>query len=257
MLFDLSGKIVLIAGGAGYLGDAVCRDLAHQGACLMIADVAEERARTLAAALTQDGTTAKACHIDVAEEESIHAAVNRTVTAYGKIDVLINATFYSAGQPIDELTADEFDRANRINLTGAFILARSVAGWMPDGGSMILFSSMYGQVAPDPRVYHAPMHPNPIEYGVGKAGLIQMTRYLAVAWAARKIRVNAIAPGPFPNPDVQREHPDFVGRLAERVPMGRIGTADEITGAVLFLASDAGAYVNGEVIGVNGGWTAW
>lgn len=256
-IFELVGKRILIAGGAGYLGEAICRGLAKQGASLMIADLAEERARTLAARIMQEGSTATACHLDVADEESIRAAVNLTVATYGKIDVLINATFHSIGKHIDELTAAEFDRANRVNLTGAFILARASAESMPDGGSVIMFSSMYGQVAPDPRAYQAPMNPNPIEYGVGKAGLIQMVKYLAVAWASRGIRVNAIAPGPFPNPDVQTAHPDFIGRLADRVPMGRIGVADEVSGAVIFLASDASSYVNGEVIGVNGGWTAW
>lgn len=256
-MFELTGKSVLIAGGAGYLGEAMCRHLVTAGARLMIADLAGERARTLATQLAQNGTTALDCSLDVVEESSIRAAVDRTVDAYGKIDVLINATFHSSGKHIDDLTAEEFDRANQVNLTGAFLLARAAAEKMPEGGSIVMFSSMYGQVSPDPRVYRAPMQPNPIEYGVGKAGIIQMTRYLAVAWAPRKIRVNAIAPGPFPNPSVQVDHPDFVRRLAERVPMGRIGEADEIAGAVLFLASDASSYVTGEVIGVNGGWTAW
>lgn len=256
-MFELTGKSVLIAGGAGYLGEAMCRHLVTAGARLMIADLAGERARTLATQLAQNGTTALDCSLDVVEESSIRAAVDRTVDAYGKIDVLINATFHSSGKHIDDLTAEEFDRANQVNLTGAFLLARAAAEKMPEGGSIVMFSSMYGQVSPDPRVYRAPMQPNPIEYGVGKAGIIQMTRYLAVAWAPRKIRVNAIAPGPFPNPFVQVDHPDFVRRLAERVPMGRIGEADEIAGAVLFLASDASSYVTGEVIGVNGGWTAW
>jgi len=256
-MFELTGKSVLIAGGAGYLGEAVCRNLAEAGARLMIADLAVERARSLAVQLAQNGATALACGLDVAEEDSIHTAVNGTVEAYGEIDVLINATFCSVGNSLADLTAEEFDRANRVNLTGAFLLARATADKMQDNASIIMFSSMYGQVSPDPQVYRAPMHPNPIEYGVGKAGIIQMTRYLSVAWAPRRIRVNAIAPGPFPNPSVQANHPDFVRRLADQVPMGRVGQADEILGAVRFLASDASSYVNGEVIGVNGGWTAW
>lgn len=256
-MFDLKDSRILIAGGAGYLGEAVCRHLAEAGARLMIADLNKERAHALAEKLTQNGAVARACPLEVGNEDSTHEAVKQTVDAYGKIDVLINAAFFSIGKSVDELTAADFDRANRVNLTGAFILARTAAEHMSDGGSIILFSSMYGQVVPDPRTYHAPMNPNPIEYGVGKAGVIQMARYLAVAWADRNIRVNAVAPGPFPNPDVQREHPEFIERLAERVPQGRIGAADEIAGAVLLLASQAGTYINGEVISVNGGWTAW
>ena len=87
-------------------------------------------------------------------------------------------------------------------LTGTFVLARAAARAMPAGGSIVLFASMYGLVAPDPRVYHPPMNPNPIEYGAGKAAIVQMTRYLAAAWGPRGIRVNAVAPGPFPNATV-------------------------------------------------------
>ena len=144
-----------------------------------------------------------------------------------------------------------------MNLTGTFLLAREAARAMPLGGSIILFASMYGLVAPDPRVYRPPMKSNPIEYGVGKAGVIQMARYLAVSWGGRGIRVNAIAPGPFPNPDVQRQFPDFVQRLAGKVPLGRIGRQEEIAGTVVFLASDASSYLNGATINVDGGWTAW
>ena len=128
---------------------------------------------------------------------------------------------------------------------------------MPAGSSMIFFASMYGLVAPDPRVYHPPMNPNPIEYGVGKAGVVQMTKYLAVSWGERGIRVNAIAPGPFPSTAVQQQHPEFVDRLARKVPLGRIGRQEEIAGTVVFLAAAASSFLNGATLGVDGGWTAW
>lgn len=257
MLFDLSEKVVLVAGGAGYLGQALCLALAEQGASVMVADLALKRAETLAADIVARGGKARAMELDVAAEASSQAAVDRTVAEYGRLNALVNATFFSVGKTLDDLSAEEFDRANRVNLTGAFLLARAAARVLPPGGSIILFASMYGLVAPDPRVYHAPMNPNPIEYGVGKAGVIQMAKYLAVAWGPRGIRVNAIAPGPFPSSAVQAEHPEFVQRLAGKVPLGRIGRPEEIAGTVAFLAADASAYLNGATLSVDGGWTAW
>jgi NAD(P)-dependent dehydrogenase (short-subunit alcohol dehydrogenase family) len=257
-MFELKGKTALVAGGAGYLGQALCRALAGQGAAIMVADVARERAGGVAADLNEQGGRADAVELDVADEASSRQAVERTVAEFGGLDVLVNATcFAGEGKTLDDLSAAEFDRANRVNLTGTFVLARDAARAMPAGGSIVLFASMYGLVSPDPSTYCAPMLPNPIEYGVGKAGIVQMTKYLAVAWAARGIRVNAIAPGPFPNPSVQKEFPDFIDRLSAKVPLGRIGRPGEVTGVVAFLASDAASYLTGVTVPVDGGWTAW
>lgn len=257
MLFDLSGRVVLVAGGAGYLGQSACLALAEQGAAVMVADLDPERAEALAEKIRGRGGKAFAIEFDVAEEASSRAAVARAVADFGRLDVLVNATFFSIGKTLDELSAEDFDRANRINLTGAFLLAREAARVLPSGGSIVLFASMYGLVAPDPGLYRTPMNPNPLEYGVGKAGIIQMAKYLAASWGVRGIRVNAIAPGPFPNPGIQQQYPEFVQRLTKKVPLGRIGRQDEIAGTVVFLASDASSYLNGATLTVDGGWTAW
>lgn len=128
---------------------------------------------------------------------------------------------------------------------------------MRDGGSMVFFSSMYGHIAPDPRIYDPPLNPNPIEYGVAKAGIEQMTRYLAVHWANKNIRVNAVAPGAFPHAHQQRDYPVFMQKLAQKSPAGRIGRQDELTGAVVFLASDEASFITGQVLDVDGGVTIW
>jgi NAD(P)-dependent dehydrogenase (short-subunit alcohol dehydrogenase family) len=101
------------------------------------------------------------------------------------------------------------------------------------------------------------MNPNPIEYGVAKAGIQQMARYLAVHWGPRGVRCNSISPGPFPNPQMQRDQPDFIARLEHHVPLGRIGQAPETAGVVAFLLSDAASYITGQNLAVDGGWTAW
>jgi NAD(P)-dependent dehydrogenase (short-subunit alcohol dehydrogenase family) len=101
------------------------------------------------------------------------------------------------------------------------------------------------------------MNPNPIEYGVGKAGIQQMARYLAVHYGPANLRVNAVSPGPFPNPGLQREKPEFIERLSQKVPLRRVGQAPEIPGAVAFLLADASTFVTGQNLAVDGGWTAW
>jgi len=258
-MFDLADRTVLVAGGAGYLGSAICKGLAERRAKVVIADIAADRAEKLAAEIGNDyrGAGTRALHIDVASEESITRALAEVVCEFGAPHVLVNCTAFGSNKRVEELTQADFDHSLRINLAGSFLLAREAARAMKAGGSIIMFSSMYGQVAPDPHVYHPPMKPNPLEYGVAKAGIIQMVRYLAVHWAQRNIRVNAIAPGPFPNRKSQQSDPCFIERLAGKVPLGRIGSPEEIVGAVIFLASDDASYVTGQTITVDGGWTAW
>jgi len=161
--------------------------------------------------------------------------------------------------PWEQMTTAEWEYGMRVSLTGAFLIGREAARVMqPAGrGSIVHFSSMYGVVAPDPRIYPPPMVPNPIDYGVAKAGVLQLVRYQAVMLAPHGVRVNAIVPGPFPYPWSQQKDDDFMTRLKAKVPMGRFGDAEEIAGAVVFLCSDAASYVTGTHIVIDGGWTAW
>lgn len=266
-MFDFAGKVALVAGGAGWLGSPICERLAGQGASVAIADIDAGRAARLAEKINSlherkaqgasQGARTKALFLDAADESSIVGAVAACVAEFGRLDIMINATFAAVGKLVEEITAEEFDRTLHTNLVGGFLLAREAAAAMVDGGSMVFFGSMYGLIAPDPGAYHTPMKPNPVEYGVAKAGLMQMARYLAVYWAPRRIRVNTVIPGAFPNPQVHAQHPEFVQRLAAKAPLGRVGTAEEIAGAVIYLASDEAAYVTGTTLVVDGGWTAW
>jgi NAD(P)-dependent dehydrogenase (short-subunit alcohol dehydrogenase family) len=122
--------------------------------------------------------------------------------------------------------------------------------------SVVNVASMYGMVSPDDRIYGESGRNSPPFYGAGKAGLIQLTRYLACHLASKNIRVNAISPGPFPPQSIRIDDPEFHARLAAKVPMGRVGLADEIGGAVQFLLSEAASFITGVNIPIDGGWTA-
>ncbi|HXK62416.1 MAG TPA: SDR family oxidoreductase [Acidobacteriota bacterium] len=258
-MFDFSGKVALMAGGAGYLSSPACFGLVEHGAAVVVADKNEAALNALIEELRRRHPGAKACGIalDIGDQESIREAVETTVRNFGRLDILVNATYQSVGKLVEELTGAELDASLHLNLTGSFLLAREASRVMKSGGSIILFSSMYGQIAPDPRIYHHPLKPNPIEYGIAKAALEQMIRYLAVAWAPRNIRVNAIAPGSFPHVHQQTQFPDWMKLLAAKAPLGRIGRQEEVAGAIVFLASDEASYVTGHVLNVDGGCTIW
>ena len=263
-MFNLTGKVALVAGGAGYLGVPVCKKLAEQGANVIIADIDATRAETTAKEVStvNSDIRARGIFLDVADEQSIKNVVEQMSEEFGGLHIVANATSAAIGKLVEELSGDEFDSALHTNLTGAFVLARESACLMRDGGSIIMFSSMYGRVSPDPRIYKLPSKPNPIEYGVVKAGIDQMVRYLAVHWGPRNIRVNAVLPGAFPNANKAEYANDagflnFVERLAQKVPLGRVGRRDEVSGAVVFLASDEASYVTGHILVVDGGWTVW
>jgi NAD(P)-dependent dehydrogenase (short-subunit alcohol dehydrogenase family) len=230
----------------------------EQGAALVLADIDEPRTQQGVAGVKAKFPNAriKGIVMDAGDEGAIRKAVQQTVQEFGRLDIMIIATYKAVGKLVEELTAEEFDAANHVNLTGAFCLAREAAAVMKTGGSIVVYSSIYGLVAPDPDMYAPPRKPNPIEYGMGKAAVVQMVKYLASYWGCRGIRVNGIAPGPFPHPRGDAADPDFVQLLVKKVPMGRIGRREETAGAVVFLASDDASYITGQTLAVDGGWTA-
>lgn len=255
--FDLKDRRIWIIGGAGYLGQSVVRLLARLGADVLCADLPGKAKAFVSSANL--GARVRAADFDITDTSSTPSWISEQLNAQGTPHGVVVLTYASTAKKLEDLTAADFDAASHGNLTSTFIFARSIAPHMAGagGGSIVLFSSMYGTVSPDPSIYEPPMNTNPVEYGVGKAGIQQMARYLAVHFGRQNVRCNAISPGPFPNPGIQQANSAFIERLAKKVPLGRIGQAGEIAGAVAFLLSDASTFVNGIDLPVDGGWTAW
>jgi len=248
--FSLENRDIWVIGGAGYLGQEVVKLLIELGATVLCADLPGK---------AQPAPNVSPADLDAADIPALEKFVVDQIAARGVPHGLVVMTYAGTAKKFDELTAADFDHANHGNLTATFTLARAIGNAMAErgSGSLVLFSSMYGTVSTDPHIYEAPMNPNPVEYGVGKAGIQQLTRYLAVHYGKRGVRCNAISPGPFPNPSVQREEPAFIDRLSKKVPLGRVGQAPEIAGAVAFLLSDTSTFITGQNLAVDGGWTIW
>jgi NAD(P)-dependent dehydrogenase (short-subunit alcohol dehydrogenase family) len=255
--YSLEKKAIWVIGGAGYFGSAIteeidplcaktlCIDLPGKAAALI-------RQRKLTRAIPAD--------LDVFDTDRLEANLEELIARHGVPDgVVYLPAGSSAGKYLGELSKEEFRKTFDNALTPVFLGCRLLAERMkPRGsGSVVLYASMYGIVSPDPRIYKFPNKPNPIDYGAGKAALLQMNRYLAVHYAPAGIRFNAIVPGPFPHPGVQKQYPDFMKDLGAKNPMGRIGRNTEVVGPTLLFLTDSASYVTGQCLSVDGGWTIW
>lgn len=257
-LFDLTGKVCIVTGGTGYLGSENVKILKDFGASVIVADIraAEER---WANAAQPVGDLFVSC--DVSSSESIRACFQSVADRYGRIDVLINCASYGAGygkgSQLEFMDDETWNKGVDGSLGVVFRGMREVVPFMKEhGGSIINYCSMYGIVSPDLRIYGDNPQKQPPNYGAGKAGVAQVTRYAAGALAEYGIRVNSVTPGPFPNPRNQ-DDPAFNQQLANKTMLGRFGKSYEIAGAILLLASDASSFMTGSNITVDGGWTAW
>jgi gluconate 5-dehydrogenase len=257
-LFDLTGKVAIVTGASGWLGAAMSRALAEAGATLVVTSRDGANAERFAASLPGRGHVGLG--FDQGDTDSIPAFVATVVARVGQIDVLVNNAYGGTAPDIATATAEDFDRAYHTGVTACFLLARAVADQLRSRqvpGSIINIASMYGVVASYPDAYEGlPVNSPPNYHGL-KGGVVHLTRHLAVYWAKDNIRVNSIAPGAFPTDKTQATHPEFIKRLEAKVPMGRMGRPEELKGLVVLLASDAGRYLTGQNILVDGGWTAW
>ncbi len=257
-LFDLSGKVVLITGATGHLGRAMSEGLAEAGAGLAICSTRIETARNLAAELAEKySIPSEGFQLDLQDVDAIPGAVDGIVTRMGRLDCLVNNACFVKFNDIDQMTPAEWDEGLKGGVSSPFLLLQSCLKHLEKTrGCVINVGSMYGIVAPKPQNYTDTPFSSAVNYGAAKAALLQVTRYAAAYLGSRGIRVNALSPGPFPTEQVQQNEL-FKERLTSNVPLARLGSPDEIKGAIVFLASAASSYVTGHNLVVDGGWTAW
>ncbi len=255
-LFSLDGKVVLVTGGAGYLGRPMAEALAELGARVVIASRNLENCQKTAAEL---GEGHLAMRLDISSADNIRQVVDEIVSRLGRIDILVNNAYSGPVRPVEEADETDFEISLRNGVTSYYVAAKACWPHMKKqgGGSIINIASMYGMVGSYPDAYEGTKGCSPPNYHAAKGAVIHLTRYLAVYWAKDGIRVNCISPGPFPHPQTEREIPVMVQRLKTKSPMGRMGKRWELKGAVALLASEAGSYITGHNLVVDGGWTAW
>lgn len=258
-IFSMKNKIVLITGGNGHLGKAMSEILCEYGATLVLASRNHEKNLELQNELIKRyECKVKIIELDISNRESITENINSLIDEFGKIDVLINNSYYGAGSELLQMKDSDWDKGIDGSINSCYRMTQSVLKYMKEKkyGKIINIASMYGIVAPDVSIYEDNNFYNPANYGVGKAGIIQFTKYIAAVYGKIGITCNSISPGPFPNINVQ-EDTKFIESLSKRVPLNRIGSPDDLKGITLLLASDASNYINGANIPVDGGWTIW
>jgi len=267
--FALDGRTALVTGAAGLLGRQFTRALGEAGANVVAADLNFSAAYTLTQDLLADGIRAAAVRVDITDPESVSAMVAHAVAEFGSLDVLVNSAALDpkfdqdhigtqSANAFETYPLETWNEAMNVNLTGLFLVSQAACRQMvqQDYGVIINICSTYGLIGPDQRIYLRPdgsQQFKPVYYTVSKAGVLGLTRYLATYYAGKHIRVNALTPG-----GVYNQHDEaFLQAYSARTVIGRMAEQDEMSGAIVFLASDASSYMTGANLIVDGGWTAW
>jgi NAD(P)-dependent dehydrogenase (short-subunit alcohol dehydrogenase family) len=260
-LLSLEGKTALIVGGAGLLGGEISNCFAELGAHLLIASRDIHKCHVFIDALQTKYPQCKmtALSIDIAEPASIELCAHSVdELAPEGLDILVNCGWSGRKNTFESISDQDWNLDIEVCLNGVFRTIKRMHPLLKKRqGNILNIASMYGHVAPDYRLYDSEKFANPPSYGAAKAGLIQLTKYLASFLSQDNIRVNAISPGPFPYESTQKENPAFIERLAGKNPLNRIGKPHEIKGAAALLCSNAGAYMTGQNVCVDGGWGVW
>jgi hypothetical protein len=247
-IFDLTGRVAVVTGASSGIGRHMAQTLAGAGATVVAVARRTDRLEQLSAEVTSIHPAA----CDVTDDDACRALIADVVATHGRVDVLVNNAGRSDAQLAIDEPMEDFRATIELNLNACFLLSQLVAHPMRDqgSGSIIGIASVHGFVGSAPN--------NQAAYAASKAGLVNLTRELALQWARHGIRVNAIAPGYFETELTEGMIADESGAkwIERNTPLRRPGRLDELDGATLLLASDAGSYITGHTLTVDGGWTA-
>lgn len=249
--FNLQGRVAMVTGAGRGLGLAMARALADVGAAIAVAELDPETATAAAAELASLGVETLAVPTDVTDPDSVQAAVQAIVERFGQLDILVNNAGVSVWHPAEEMPWEDWRRVLAVNLDGVFLCAQAAGRVMLEQGkgSIVNIGSMSGRIVNIPQLQ--------TNYNTSKAGVVHMTRSLAVEWASRGVRVNSISPGPMATEMTNQylADPAYGGVWRQMTPLGRVGEPEELGPLVVFLASDASSYITGSDIVIDGGYT--
>ena len=253
-MFELDGRIALVTGGAGLIGEAICAALLEQGARVVVAEASEDLGER---AVDRLGPDASFEECDITDERSVSRLIDTVTGEHGRLDVLVNSAYPrndAYGRPYEDVTYTDWCENVMDHLGGYYLTSRAAGAVMADqsaGGSVVNMGSIYGVAAPDFAVYEGLDMTSPVEYAAIKGGVINLTRYIASYLGPEGVRANVVSPG-----GVFDDQPGaFVERYEARTPLGRMANPEDVAGAVAYLASDAAGYVTGHNLVVDGGWT--
>lgn len=256
--FQLHNKIAVVTGGAGLIGKALCYALSEAGAKVYVAEIDKERGEKLSYEIKTVGLSADFVEVDISAENSIESAVSEIIRKSGKIDIWINNAYPRTldwGKKFEDITSEYLRKNVDMHMNGYFICCQKVLKEMKKQKSGVLLNigSHYGVLAPNFSIYEGTQMTVTAPYSLIKGGIVNFSRYLATYYAPYNIRINALCPGGVFN----NQDPKFVEKYEKLTPLGRMANPEDIAGPVLFLCSDASAYITGQVVMVDGGWSAW
>jgi NAD(P)-dependent dehydrogenase (short-subunit alcohol dehydrogenase family) len=264
-VFNLGGRLILVMGGAGILGKQICSTLVDSGAKVLIVDRESDLAHTVAEEICVDAGSgvARGFGCDITDRPSLLDLKMQIEAEVGPVQVLINNAATKSPnffEPFENFPEEDWDLVMDVNLKGVMLGCQIFGGAMAEygQGSIINTLSVYGIIAPDQRIYEGSEYEGraintPAVYSASKAAVWGLTKYLAAYWGNRNVRVNAITPGGV----FSGQNDEFVKRYSARVPLGRMASHDEMSGAIVYLSSDASSYVTGQNIVIDGGLTVW